>query len=143
MRLKRGIAAALATAALLFGGAAAVPANAAYPTAYNTRTQFLVGAPVPPDPFAYITRSITLAAGCYDWALRWGGYEDKGAKQIPAGTYTWTDHLAYDSGWQYLQGSELDSSSRSLTTGTDWIHSLPNDGNVWWGSSLLWIRATC
>src|SRR5215472_4059992 len=99
MSLKRGIAAALAVAAaFVFAGAAAVPANAAYPIAYNTRTQYLSAIPRPPDPYAYITRSITLAAGCYNYSLRWGGYQDEGAVQIPARSYTWRDHLAYNTG---------------------------------------------
>ncbi|MDT0265702.1 hypothetical protein RM844_05285 [Streptomyces sp. DSM 44915] len=88
------------------GTAAAAPAAADAETAYNTKTQELTHQPTPTMPESCVERTITLAAGTYDWGqtLADGHRPDF---QLGAGEYRWQDCL-YPDGDFYTQQTTLD-----------------------------------
>lgn len=92
------------------------PASAAFPTAYNLKTQYLTDRPVDSMPTSCVTRRISLAAATYGW----GAYYDGAIyplRQIPlaSGTYTWKNCLDPKNGY-YRNTGTLDPDAAGLPT---------------------------
>ncbi|MGC0332165.1 hypothetical protein RKD23_005155 [Streptomyces sp. SAI-170] len=114
---KVAAAAAAAAAVVTLAGGQASAADAAY----NTRSVYLDGAPVPSDPPACVSRSIYLAAGNYTWTQILNSSRTPSRDiYLAAGTYTWKDCISAGTGY-YLQNSSLTKSGG----GTAWL-SDPN-----------------
>ena len=138
-RISRILAAATALLGLSALGApgalaaAGSPQAQDYPTAYNTKEQWLTADPERGMPTSCVERRITVASGSYRWGILGAGER---TLYLGADTYTWRDCLIPDDGF-YVQQSTLnpDNPDWDQALLTDTWH-LYGDQVAEWGSFL-------
>ncbi|MGY0055140.1 hypothetical protein ACWY4P_00900 [Streptomyces sp. LZ34] len=106
-----------------------------YPTAYNTKTQYLKAQPTSDMPKSCVERHITLLGGDYDWGQILGA-GDRPNLYLGAGAYTWEDCLYPDDDF-YIHQTKLnpdnpDWDEISLTESV----FLADSDSYTWGSYL-------
>lgn len=99
---------ALVCVALLGAPGAASAAPTDYPTAYNTKTQYLVSNPHSGMAGSCVSRRITLGTGHYDWGHVMGARQTvvRANLYLGQGVYTWEDCLWPHDGF-YVQTTSL------------------------------------
>lgn len=129
----------LSAMALLGGAALSVPGTASaaddFPTAYNTKTQYLKDPPTSDMDTSCVERQIFVTSGDYDWGQILGSGKRPNFR-LGAGDYTWQDCLYPDDDF-YVHQTTLDPKnphwdSVSLTTSV----FLSRSGDFRWGSYL-------
>jgi hypothetical protein len=134
-RISRVLVAGTALIAVAVLGASATASAAdEFPTAYNTKTQFLTDEPESGMDPSCVSRRISLIAGEYDWeqTLALGSRSNL---YLASGMYTWEDCLYPDDGF-YVQQTTLDPDNSGETINlTDWVE-LDEGRTYTWGSLL-------
>ncbi|MFI0349981.1 hypothetical protein [Actinomadura sp. 9N407] len=113
-------------------------AAAAYPTAYNTKTQYLTSAPEDHMPMSCVERRLFLAEGSYDWHQHLQDYAKliRSGFQLGEGWYNLKDCFDPGTGIYYHTTwltPENPSWEQVHTNRKIW---LTKGGNITWGSSL-------
>lgn len=154
-RIAATLAIAFCSLAAVIGsgsGAHAATTAPAYAPASNERLQYLTSSPTTSDPTASVSRSIYLAAGCYerDLYIETSNWEDigditKGAIYLSAGWYQWQDALIPEPNYSYTL-QDLLVGSNPYTNPSIWtfpsLH-VPYNGNYHWGTGLRWLSTKC
>lgn len=124
-------------------------AHASYPIATNERNQWLAANPPSDAPWATVSKTQGIIAGCYWWRLWWAGSPVQGGDRyiyLATDTYTWIDTLI--PGPFYLQTSMLYANSGDYPGGATnpgdpnsyIVQVVSSDTMVQWGSTLQWLH---
>lgn len=130
-------AAALMAIMVITPAAAAADAEAAYPTAYLTKRQYLTANPVDSMPTSCVSRRIFLAAGTYEWGDYFDGDRDAIRNiQLGRDNYTWRSCLDPKNGY-YRHTDSLDPDNPAWVTAVwNYDYFLYFNGTYTWGSYL-------
>jgi hypothetical protein len=135
-RISRVLLAGTALLAVaVLGAPSAASAEQDFPTAFNTREQWLTADPTPVDDTACVDRRVELASGHYDWD-QWLGNAQRLDVYLGAGWYTWEDCLIPEDGY-YVQETSLNPDNPEWDTiRLEDSFRLTQHGTYTWGSIL-------
>ncbi|MFF8234759.1 hypothetical protein [Streptomyces caelestis] len=122
-------------AGVVLGAPSAASAEQDFPTAFNTREQWLTANPSPVDDKVCIDRRVELASGHYNWE-QWLGKAERLNVELGSGWYTWEDCLIPQDEY-YVQETSLNPDN------PDWVtirledsFRLTQHATYTWGSIL-------